>query len=109
MSLDKIDFAKLALALEDGIEHTASQVEDLNINITIYHGEYPVHKHPKDEFFYVMDGEIELQFGEEQVMLRKGEGLKIPRETVHKAYARNRVAVMKIEPVDFPFERVPGI
>jgi len=106
--LEKIDFAKLALTLEDGIEHTVSQVEDLKINITTYHGEYPAHKHPKDEFFYVMEGEIELQLDKELIILRRGEGLKVPRETVHRPYARNRAVVMKIEPVDFPFERVTG-
>jgi mannose-6-phosphate isomerase-like protein (cupin superfamily) len=103
---EKIDFMKLALELSDREEQTVSKIEDLNVYVTSYLGEYPAHKHPKAEFFFILDGELELEFNGRPVVLRKGEGLKVPKETVHKPYAKSRALVMKIEPVEFPFEKV---
>jgi mannose-6-phosphate isomerase-like protein (cupin superfamily) len=102
----KIDFMKLALGLDDREEQTVSTIEDLNVYVTSYHGEYPAHKHPKAEFFFILDGELELEFNGQTVVLRKGEGVKVPQGTVHKPYAKSRALVMKIEPVEFPFVKV---
>jgi len=103
---EKVDFMKLAQGLGDREERTISKIEDLNVYVTSYLGEYPAHKHPKAEFFFILDGELELDFNGRSVVLRKGEGLKVPQETVHKPYAKSRALVMKIEPVEFPFEKV---
>ena len=106
LNLEKLDLAKLAYALGDREEKTVSTVEDVNVYVTSYMGEYPAHKHPKAEFFYVLEGELELSFSDRTMTLRKGEGLKVPMETVHKPYAKTRTLVLKIEPSDFPFVRV---
>lgn len=102
----KIDLLRLADKLGDREENTVSNVENANVNVTSYLGEYPAHKHPKAEFFFVLDGELELDFSGRVITLRKGEGLRVPQETVHRPYAKSRALVMKIEPVEFPFEKV---
>jgi len=104
--LEKIDLVKLAQSLGEREERTVSTLEGMNVYVTSYAGEYPAHKHPKAEFFFVLDGELELNFKDRVVKLRKGEGLKVPEETVHKPLAKARAIVMKIEPIDFPFEKV---
>ena len=103
---DKIDLLKLADNLGDREEKTVSTVEDLNVYVTSYLGEYPAHKHPKAEFFFVLEGELELDFSGVAVTLRKGEGMKVPKETVHRPSAKSRALVLKIEPVEFPFQKV---
>jgi mannose-6-phosphate isomerase-like protein (cupin superfamily) len=103
---EKVDLMKMARNLGDREEHALSRVEDLNVYVTSYLGEYPMHKHPKDEFFFVLEGELQLGFSGGEVLLGKGEGIKVPRETVHKPNAKSRALVMKIEPVEFPFEKV---
>ena len=104
--IEKVNLVKLAQSLGDREEKTASTLEGMNVYVTSYVGEYAAHKHPKAEFFFVLDGELELEFREQVVILGKGEGLKVPEETVHKPSAKARALVMKIEPVDFPFEKV---
>jgi quercetin dioxygenase-like cupin family protein len=106
MQLEKSDLLKIGRSLEDRKEFVVSQVEDLNVYVTSYVGEYPAHKHPKDEFFFILEGELQVETNHGKVVLAKGEGLKIPRETVHKLYAQTRTLVMKIEPVEFPFVQV---
>jgi len=103
---EKIDLMRVAQELGDREERTVSNVESLNVYVTSYLGEYPAHKHPKAEFFLILDGELELDFSGRSVVLHKGEGLKVPQETVHKPFAKSRALVMKIEPAEFPFERV---
>jgi len=97
---------KIARNLGDREEHVLSRVEDLNVYVTSYVGEYPAHKHPKDEFFFVLEGQLQLDFNGKKVVLVKGEGITVPRETIHKPTARCRALIMKIEPVEFPFEKV---
>jgi mannose-6-phosphate isomerase-like protein (cupin superfamily) len=106
--LEKVNITKLAQQIGDREENVISRVEDLNVYITSYLGDYPAHKHPKDEFFFVLEGEIELDFKGRRIVLEKGEGLRVPKESVHKPYAKARAVVMKIEPVEFPFEKVSG-
>lgn len=64
------------------------------------------HKHPKDEFFLVLEGELQLGFGDRTVHLAEGEGLMVRKGTIHKPYAKDRALVLKVEPQDFPFEIV---
>lgn len=103
---EKIDLMRLGKELGDREERTVSNVEDLNVYLTSYLGEYPAHKHPKAEFFLVLEGELELDFSGQSVVIRKGESLKVSPETVHKPFAKSRALVMKIEPAEFPFEKV---
>jgi mannose-6-phosphate isomerase-like protein (cupin superfamily) len=103
---EKTDLLAVGRRLDQREEHIVSRVEDMNIYVTSYHGQYDAHKHPKDEFFFVLEGELEVDFNGSNIVLRKGEGITVPRETVHKPNAKSRAIVMKIEPVDFPFEKV---
>ncbi len=87
---EKIDLMRVAQELGDREERTVSNVESLNVYVTSYLGEYPAHKHPKAEFFLILEGELELDFSGRSVVLHKGEGLKVPQETVHKPFAKSR-------------------
>jgi len=103
---EKIMVRKLGRALEERKELAVAQVENVNIYVTSYSGEYPAHKHPKDEFFLVLEGELQLGFGDRTVQLAEGEGLMVRKGTTHKPYAKDRALVLKVEPQDFPFEIV---
>ncbi|RUO56826.1 cupin domain-containing protein [Pseudidiomarina homiensis] len=43
----------------------------------------PPHKHPWDEAFYVLKGEVELQIGDERHHLAAGGYVLVPANTVH--------------------------
>jgi mannose-6-phosphate isomerase-like protein (cupin superfamily) len=100
----KIRLAELARTLKDRTELKIAEVEDVSIYLTSYLGEYPAHKHPKDEFFYVVEGELNLEFSGKEIVLKEGECYSVNKETVHKPSAKSRTLVLKIEPREFPFE-----
>jgi quercetin dioxygenase-like cupin family protein len=101
---EKISLLQLGQRLSDREERAISTLEGVNVYVTSYLGEYPAHKHPKAEFFFILDGELELDFSGQLVVLHKGEGLTVQPQAVHKPFAKSRTLVMKIEPAEFPFE-----
>lgn len=62
MQADKIDLIKLAQSLENRGELVVFRAEDLNVCVTSCVGEYRAHKHPKDEVFFVLEGEFQPRF-----------------------------------------------
>jgi mannose-6-phosphate isomerase-like protein (cupin superfamily) len=102
---EKISVMQLAKELVDREERTISTLEGMNVYVTSYVGEYPAHKHPKPEFFLILDGELELDFSGKPVVLGRGEGLTVPAGTVHRPFAKSRAVVLKMEPSEFPFEK----
>ena len=62
-------------------------------------GEFVWHSHAEeDELFYVLEGELELHFRTEVVLLQKGEMYMIPKGIEHKPVAKEEVLVLLFEP-----------
>lgn len=76
-------------------------VGDHNVYLVLLEGEYKGHKHPYDEFFYVVDGEIEIELGSDIEKLEKGEGLLVKKGTWHKSKSAKRSLVMMFERAGF--------
>ena len=50
----------------------------------------PPHIHPtQDEWIYMLDGELEVEFGEEKVVARTGDTVKMPRGIAHGIFNRS--------------------
>jgi quercetin dioxygenase-like cupin family protein len=43
----------------------------------------PLHTHPQDESYVVLDGELTLQAGDERFELREGDAAVVPKEVAH--------------------------
>jgi mannose-6-phosphate isomerase-like protein (cupin superfamily) len=76
-------------------------VGDYNIYLVLLEGEYKRHKHPYDEFFYVVDGEIAVELGNSTEKLKKGEGLLVRKGTWHKSRSAKKSLVMMFERAGF--------
>ncbi len=74
-----------------------SRVGDANILLSVIQGEYKKHNHPYDEFFYVLDGKIELELDKEKFILKKGEGFLVKKGQWHQSRSRKRSLVMLFE------------
>lgn len=62
-------------------------------------GEFTWHRHEReDEMFLVLSGELEMQFRDRTVRLRRGECLVVPRGVEHCPRAKRETAVMLFEP-----------
>jgi mannose-6-phosphate isomerase-like protein (cupin superfamily) len=76
-------------------------VGDHNIYLVVLEGEYKRHKHPYDEFFYVVDGEIEIELGNNVEKLGAGEGLLVKNGVLHKSRSTKKSLVMMFERAGF--------
>jgi mannose-6-phosphate isomerase-like protein (cupin superfamily) len=72
-----------------------ANVDNYHVFLGLFEGDYKKHKHPYDEFFYVVLGEIEMD--KESVALREGEGTLVKKNTWHRSKAKNKAVVMLFE------------
>jgi mannose-6-phosphate isomerase-like protein (cupin superfamily) len=62
-------------------------------------GEFVWHKHDEeDELFYVLKGELHLEFRDKIVVLKEQECCVVPRGVEHRPVAEKEVEVMLFEP-----------
>lgn len=63
-------------------------------------GEFVWHKHDhEDEMFLVVQGQLLLQFRDEDVLVQEGEFVIVPRGVEHRPVAEREVHVLLFEPV----------
>ena len=72
-------------------------VNGSHVFLGLFEGEYLRHRHPYDEFFYVISGGIEVELDKERVTLKAGEGFLVPKKTWHKTKSKRKAIVMIFE------------
>jgi mannose-6-phosphate isomerase-like protein (cupin superfamily) len=62
-------------------------------------GEFVWHKHDsEDELFYVLEGELKMEFRDKTVIIKQNEFLIVPHGVEHRPIAEKEVAIMLFEP-----------
>ena len=94
----RIDDAK-KLSDHPWFNRTLCRVNDSFVRIGVFQGEFHWHAHEKeDEFFYVLEGELEIKIeGRNSILLKPNEGVMIPKNVRHKPKAPNGATVLMIE------------
>ncbi|KZL18238.1 3-hydroxyanthranilate 3,4-dioxygenase [Pseudovibrio axinellae] len=84
--------------------HVIADYNENDVMVVKFSGEYPFHKHDKtDDFFYVLEGEMEMDIeGEPSRTVKAGELFIVPRGVVHRPRAAKEVKVLLIEPKGEP-------
>ena len=84
--------------------HVVADYNDNDVMVVKFMGEYPFHKHDTtDDFFLVLDGEMEMDIeGEPPRTVKAGELFVVPRGVVHRPRAKTEVKVLLIEPKGEP-------
>src|SRR3982750_97308 len=84
--LDLIDVRKLARETKDPwFNQTLCKVNDCVVRLGVLQGEFHWHKHDEeDEFFYVVDGHLDVDLEDRTVGLEVGEGFTVPKGVVHR-------------------------
>jgi len=72
-------------------------VNGSHVFLGLFEGDYRKHRHPYDEFFYVISGEIEIELDKETVTLKAGEGFLAFKNTWHKSRANKKAIVILFE------------
>jgi len=98
--MNKINIAdKLALFSDYWNPRIVGELNGQYIKLAKFKGEFIWHKHDnEDEMFWVLKGNLKIEFRDKIVEVGENEFIIIPKGTEHKPVAENEVSVMLFEP-----------
>ena len=74
-------------------------MNDLKLMVAKTKGEFVWHSHPEtDDFFLVLEGELEIELRDRSVQLRAGDLFVVPSGVEHRPRADKEAHVLLIEP-----------
>ena len=77
---------------------TLCKVNSCLVRLGVFEGEFHWHEHPaEDELFYVVTGELFIDFEDESFSLGPGQGLLVPRGEQHRPRAPKKTVVLMVE------------
>ena len=93
-----MDVAALAAATQPWSNRTLTAVNDSVVRLGVLEGDFHWHKHDEeDEFFYVVEGRLDIELEDRTVSLAPGQGVTVPKGVMHFPHARGRVVVLMVE------------
>ena len=104
MKADKVNLAaKLAQFQDHWAPRTVARLKDYDIMVVKVQGEFVWHTHDDtDDFFLVLDGQLEVRLRDRTVVLGPGELFVVPRDVEHQTYAEQEASLLLIEPTGTP-------
>ena len=98
--VNKVNLAeKFALFSEHWTPKIIAELNDYQIKIVKVKGDFVWHDHSNtDEFFFVIEGTLFIEFEGETMELNAGELYVVPKGVQHRPYALEECKVMLIEP-----------
>lgn len=98
--MEKINLIqKLGVIKEHWSPKIIGEVNDVYVKLVKFQGEFVWHLHEdEDEFFFVVKGMMVMKLREEDIELKEGECIIIPRGIEHMPVSDEEVHVMLIEP-----------
>jgi mannose-6-phosphate isomerase-like protein (cupin superfamily) len=93
-----MDVASLAASIQPWSNRTLTQVNDAVVRLGVLEGDFHWHKHDdEDEFFYVIEGQLDIELPDRMVSLLPGQGVTVPRGVMHFPHARGRTVALMVE------------
>lgn len=97
--LELIDVpAIVAGCTEQWFNQTLTQVNDSVVRLGIIQGEFHWHKHVNDdEFFFVLEGNLQIDLEGRTIELKPGQGVTIPKNVMHRPRAPLKTVMLMVE------------
>ena len=93
-----MDVAALAAGIQPWANRTLTQVNEAVVRLGVLDGDFHWHKHDgEDEFFYVLEGRLDIELPDRMVSLEPGQGVTVPAGMMHFPHARGRTVVLMVE------------
>jgi mannose-6-phosphate isomerase-like protein (cupin superfamily) len=90
---------KLGLFTDQWQPRVVAEMNDYQFKLVRIEGDFVWHDHKDtDETFFVLEGELRLDFRDGSVTLKPGEMFVVPKGKEHKPYAAREVKMLLIEP-----------
>lgn len=96
----KISMDEIAGILTRPYTHVElGQVNDHAVYVMHFRGDYPFHKHTKDELYLVLEGEIRIKFkNQADVILKKHDSMVVRAYTTHSPGSDEGSLVLMVKP-----------
>lgn len=95
---EHIDVTAIGAAQSPWWNRTLSAVNDAWVRLGVLEGDFHWHKHDDtDEFFMVLDGQLDIELEDRTVVLMPGQAFTVPQGVMHFPHARGRTTVLMIE------------
>ena len=97
---DPVDLAAvLATFAEPWQPRTVATLNDYDVRVAKFHGDFTRHSHPDtDEFFLVLSGSITIRLDDGEVPLGPGQVYVVPRGVHHQPISADGAEVLMVEP-----------
>ncbi len=97
--LQLVDIPKLVAECTDKwFNQTLTKVNDSVVRLGIVEGEYHWHKHDNDdEFFFVLDGQLQIDLEDQTIELNPDQGVTIPKGVLHRPRAPKKTIMLMVE------------
>jgi mannose-6-phosphate isomerase-like protein (cupin superfamily) len=90
---------KFGLFEEQWSPRVIAEMNDYQFKLVRLEGDFVWHQHAEtDETFFVVEGELRIDFRDGAVMIGPGEMFVVPKGVEHKPFAAREVKLMLIEP-----------
>lgn len=94
---------KFGLLVERWQPRVIAELNDYQFKIVRLEGDFVWHHHADtDEAFFVLEGELRIDFEDGHVDVSAGELFVVPRGVRHKPHAKREVKLMLVEPRGVP-------
>ncbi len=92
----KTSIEELSSVLTEPYKHLElGQVNDHAVYVVRFIGEFPFHRHIQDELYFVVEGEVRLEFTNlTPITLTKNESTVVRAYTTHKCYSEGAVVLL---------------
>ena len=95
---EHMDIGAIAAATQPWWNRTLTAVNDAVVRLGVLEGDFHWHKHDdEDEFFFVLEGRLDIELKDRTVSLAPGQGVTVPRGVMHFPHARGRTVVLMVE------------
>ncbi|MHB9098286.1 MAG: cupin domain-containing protein [Syntrophales bacterium] len=99
----KTDFDKLEWESPiEGVRHKSAEQNNLRMRLVEYSREMPLHWCEKGHYGYLIEGQMEIEYGHAKIIYDRGDGIFIPDGPAHK----HRGRVLSEKAVVFFVEKV---
>ena len=105
MRTDKVNLvSKLAQFQDHWKPRTIARMNEYDVMVVKVQGEFVWHRHDNtDDFFLVLNGQLEVRLRDRTVRLGPGELFEVLRGVEHQTYAEQEASLLLIEPTGTPY------
>ncbi|WP_299767202.1 cupin domain-containing protein [uncultured Dokdonia sp.] len=77
------------------------EINDHVVRVSVLQKDFYWHSHSKsDEFFFVVEGELFVDFEDRTETLTKGQMIKVPKDVLHRTRSNMRTTILCFESTD---------